>query len=141
MAGQNEELMRAFYDEVLSGGDLHRIPELCTEDVVDHEAPPDMPKGIEGVKAFVQMYRGAFPDLRATVEDAFEQGDRAVARVRYTGTHQGELMGVAPSGRQIDIQSIDIIRLADGKCVEHWGVTDNMALMQQIGAIPQEAPA
>jgi steroid delta-isomerase-like uncharacterized protein len=141
MAGQNEDLMRAFYDDVMSGGDLDRIPELVSEDVVDHEAPPEMPKGIEGVKAFVQMYRGAFPDLSASVEDIFAQGDRAVARVRYTGTHQGELMGVAPSGNRVDIETIDIVRIADGKCVEHWGVTDNMGLMQQIGAIPQQAPA
>jgi len=141
MAGQHEDMMRSFYDEVLSGGDLDRITDICTEDVVDHEAPPGMPGGIEGVKAFVQMYRGAFPDLRATVEDYLEQGDRAVARVRFTGTHQGELMGVPPSGNQVDLESIDVIRVEGGKCAEHWGATDNLALMQQIGAIPQQAPA
>jgi steroid delta-isomerase-like uncharacterized protein len=140
MAGQ-EALMRRFYDEVLSGGDLDVVAELCTEDVVDHEAPPGTPTGIDGVRAFVQMLRTGFPDLRATVEDAFESGDRACARVRFTGTHQGEFMGVPASGNRIDIETIDIIRVADGKCAEHWGVTDNIALMQQIGAIPEGAPA
>jgi steroid delta-isomerase-like uncharacterized protein len=133
--------MRRFYDEVLTGGNLDVIAQVCSEDIVDHEAPPEMPKGVEGVKAFVQMFRTAFPDLNVTVEDAFESGDRAVARTRWTGTHQGEFMGVPPSGKPIDIEPIDIIRVADGKCVEHWGATDNLALMQQIGAIPEGAPA
>jgi len=141
MAGQNVEVIRRFYDEVLTGGKIDAVDELCSEDVVDHEAPPGMPPGAEGVKAFVQMFRAAFPDLRATVEDAFEVGDRAAVRSRWTGTHQGEFMGVPASGKPIDIEPIDIIRVADGKCVEHWGATDNLALMQQIGAIPEAAPA
>jgi predicted ester cyclase len=141
MAGSSTDLMRRFYDEVLTGGKLDVIPELCSEDVVDHESPPDFPQGIAGVEAFVQMFRTGFPDLRATVEDAFENDDRTAARVRFTGTHQGEFMGVQPTGKPIDIECIDIVRIVDGKCVEHWGVTDNLTLMQQIGAIPAAAPA
>jgi steroid delta-isomerase-like uncharacterized protein len=141
MADQNKDLARRFYDEVLSKGDLDRIPELCAEDVVDHEAPPEMPQGIEGVRAFVQMFRQGFPDLRASVEDMLEDGDRIAARVKFTGTHDGEFMGVPPSGAHIEIETIDIVRVVDGKAVEHWGVTDNLGLMQQIGAIPQAAPA
>lgn len=87
------------------------------------------------------MFRDGFPDLRATVEDALEEGDRVAARVRFIGTHEGEFMGVPPSGNKVDIEMIDIVRIVDGKASEHWGVTDHMALMQQIGAIPQEAPA
>src|SRR3954453_4768937 len=139
MAGQHEGLMRSMYDEVMSAGDLDRIAELCTEDIVDPELPPGMPSGVDGVKAFMQMMRGAFPDLRATMQDYVEQGDRAVARARFTGTHQGELMGVAASGNAIDLECIDMIRVVDGKCAEHWGAMDNLALMQQIGAIPEAA--
>lgn len=141
MTQQNKDLIRRFYDEVMSKGDLDRIPELCAEDLVDHEAPPEMPQGAAGVKLFVEMFREGFPDLRATVEDLLTEGNRGVARVKFTGTHEGEFMGVPASGNRIEIEAIDIIRIADGKCVEHWGVTDNIALMQQIGAIPQEAPA
>jgi steroid delta-isomerase-like uncharacterized protein len=140
MTEQHKDLTRRFYDEVLSKGDVDLIPELCSEDIVDHEAPPDMPQGIEGVQAFVQMFRQAFPDLQVVVEDELAEGDRVACRVRYTGTHEGEFMGVAPSGNRIDVEVIDIARIVDGKCVEHWGVTDNMGLMQQIGAMPQEAP-
>ena len=141
MADQNKDLARRFYEEVVSTGDLDRLAEFCAEDVVDHEAPPEMPQGIEGVKAFVQTFRQGFPDLRATVEDTLEEGDRIAARVTFAGTHEGEFMGVPATENRIEIDTIDIVRIVDGKAVEHWGVTDNMKLMQQIGAIPQQAPA
>src|SRR4051812_23691053 len=98
MAGQNVDIISRFYDEVLTRGNLDAIAELCSEDIVDHEAPPELPPGIEGVKAFIQMFRTGFPDLNITVEDAFESGDRAVTRSRWTGTHQGEFMGIPASG-------------------------------------------
>ena len=141
MSEQNKELARRFYDEVLNTGDVERVSDLCTEDVVDHEAPPEWPAGIEGVKAFVRTFRAAFPDLRVTIEDMLADGDRVAARVRMTGTHQGDFMGVPASGSRVEFETIDIIRIADGKAAEHWGVTDNMALMQQIGAIAPGAPA
>jgi steroid delta-isomerase-like uncharacterized protein len=141
MAEQNKDLISRFYDEVMNTGDLDRIPELCAEDVVDHEAPPEIPKGIEGVRIFIQMFREAFPDIHVTVEDVLEEGDRVAARSRVTGTHEGEFMGVPGTGKRVDVEVMDFIRVADGKCAEHWGVTDNMTLMQQIGAVPQAAPA
>jgi predicted ester cyclase len=82
------------------------------------------------------MIREGFPDLRATVEDALTEGDRAAARVKVTGTHDGEYMGIPASGKRIEIETIDIVRVADGKCVEHCGITDNMSLMQQIRGDP-----
>jgi len=69
------------------------------------------------------------------------EGDRIVARVRFTGTHDGDFIGIPASGKKIDMETIDIVRVADSKAAEHWGVTDNMKLMQQIGAVPEEAPA
>jgi steroid delta-isomerase-like uncharacterized protein len=137
----NKDLARRFYEEVFNRGDLDAVDELCAQDIVDHEAPPEMPKGIEGVKAFVTMFREAFPDIRATIEDMLEEGDRLAVRVKYAGTHEGDFMGVPPSGKRFEVDVIDIVRLEDGKAVEHWGVTDNLGLMQQIGAIPAEAGA
>ncbi len=98
MPGQNTDVIRRFYEEVLNKGDLDRVAEFCSEDIVDHEAPPEFPKGIEGVQAFIQTFHDGFPDLNTTVEDAFEEGDRAVVRARWTGTHQGEFMGFPPAG-------------------------------------------
>jgi len=139
MPDQRKDLVRRFYDEVMNEGDLDRIAELCTEDMVDHEAPPGTPEGIEGVKLFIGMFRSGFPDIHVELVSAVEEGDMVAARCRVTGTHEGEFMGVPPSHSKIDIEWIDMIRLEGDKCAEHWGVSDNLALMQQIGAMPQVA--
>ena len=123
----------------MNEGNLDRISDLCTEDVVDHEAPPGMPGGIEGIRAYVQTFRTGFPDLRVDVENAIQEDDMVAARVRYTGTHEGDFMGIPPSHNRIDIECIDMVRLEGDKCAEHWGVTDNLTLMQQIGAVPEMA--
>jgi steroid delta-isomerase-like uncharacterized protein len=142
MSDQNKDLARRFYGEVVSTGDVDRVTEFCTADFVEHEElPPGTPDGPEGVKAFVRMYREGFPDLKADVEDMVEEGDRLSVRVRYTGTHDGDFMGIPPTHKHIDIEALDIVRIVDGKAAEHWGATDRLGLMQQIGVIPQEAGA
>ena len=88
------------------------------------------------------MYLAAFPDLRMVPEDVIASGDKVVARVRATGTHQGAFLGMAPTGRRIEVQLIDIMRFGpDGRAREHWGVSDQLAMMQQLGAIPEGPPA
>ena len=88
------------------------------------------------------MYEAAFPDLHMEPQDVLASGDKVVARVRATGTHRGEFMGMPPSGRNIDVQLIDIIRFDDdGLAHEHWGLADLMTMMQQLGAIPEGPPA
>ena len=88
------------------------------------------------------MMKAGFPDLRFDAEDVLQSGDKAVARVRVTGTNKGDFMGIPASGKSIDIQAIDIVRFgADRLAREHWGVMDIMAMMQQIGAVPQGPPA
>ena len=84
----------------------------------------------------------AFPDLCLTVEDLIASGDRAVARVRVTGTHKGEFMGVLPTGTRVEMQLVDIDRFdGAGRLCEHWGVADTLSLMQQLGAVPAGPPA
>jgi steroid delta-isomerase-like uncharacterized protein len=134
------ELIQRFYSEMLGEGDLSKLDDLVTDDIVDHEeGMPGQPDGKEGVAFFVNMMRSAFSDIKATVGQSLESGDMASAQVTITGRHTGEFMGVPASDKSFEIEAIDMIRIADGKCAEHWGVTDNMALMQQIGAVP--APA
>ncbi len=134
------ELIQGFYDEMLGKGDLDKLDEPVTDDVVDHEQGlPGQPDGKEGVVFFVNALRGAFSDIKATVGQSLESGDLACAQVTITGKHTGEWMGVPASDKTFEIECIDIIRIEDGKCAEHWGVTDNMALMMQIGAIPEPA--
>ena len=133
-------LIQEFYDEMLTKGNLDKIDELVTDDVVDHvQEMPGQPEGKDGVIFFVNAMRSAFSDIKATIGPSVESGDMASARVTITGKHTGEFMGVPASDKSFEIEGIDMIRIEDGKCAEHWGVTDNMALMQQIGAVP--APA
>jgi predicted GIY-YIG superfamily endonuclease/predicted ester cyclase len=131
-------LIARFYQEVLAGENLDLIDELTTEDFVDHEEGlPGQPAGREGVKFFVAAMRAAFSDLRlTTIEPTLSQGDLEAARTIVSGTHTGEFMGLPPTNNSVEFESMDIIRVRDGKVAEHWGVTDVMALMQQLGAVP-----
>ncbi len=131
-------LIKRFYEDVIGNGNLDLIDELTTDDIVDHEEGlPGQPSGREGVKFFVNAMREAFPDVRLkSIEPMMTDGDLEAARTIVAGTHEGELMGVAATGKSVEFESIDIIRVEDGKVAEHWGVTDTMSLMQQLGAIP-----
>ena len=131
-------LIKRFYEDVIGNGNLALIDELTTDDIVDHEEGlPGQPSGREGVKFFVGAMREAFPDVRVkSIEPMMTDGNLEAARVILAGTHEGELMGVSATGKSVEFESIDIIRVEDGKVAEHWGVTDTLSLMQQLGAIP-----
>ena len=133
--------VRRLYD-LINAGDIDRFDEVMADDFVEHEDTPGLAPTKEGVKEFFRMYRAAFPDLRMDPEDVLASGDKVVARVRVTGTQQGELMGMPATGKRVDVQLIDIIRFGDdGLAHEHWGVIDALAMMQQLGAIPEGTPA
>ncbi len=132
--------LRRFYD-LLNAGDVDGFGELLADDFVEHEETPGLAPTKEGVKGFFRMYLAAFPDLRLHAEDVLASGDKAVARVRATGTHQGEFMGIPATAKSVDVQLIDIVRFgADGLAREHWGVFDALAMMQQLGVVPEGAP-
>jgi steroid delta-isomerase-like uncharacterized protein len=132
--------MKRLYD-LISAGDIDGFGELLADDFVEHEEMPGLERSKEGVKQLFHMYRAAFPDLRMEPQDVLVSGDKAVARVRATGTHQGEFLGMPATGRSVDVQLIDITRFGDDGLVrEHWGVFDALAMMQQLGAFPQSSP-
>jgi predicted ester cyclase len=136
-AEQNKALFRRVIDEVFVGGNTSLIDELVAPDFVEHEElPPGIPAGREGVKQLSSAFLSAFPDFKATIDDLIAEGDKVVARATWSGTHQGEFMGIPPTGKRVSFQVIDIVRFAGGKFVEHWGQMDNMAMMQQLGVIP-----
>jgi len=127
--------------ELISAGDIDGFGELVAEDLIEHEEFPGFEPTKEGVKQVFHMYRAAFPDLRMEPEDVLASGDKVIARVRATGTQQGEFMGIPASGKSVDVQLIDIIRFGDdGLAHEHWGVFDALKMMQQLGAIPGAPP-
>lgn len=133
--------MRRAYD-LLNAGDIDGFGDLLADDFVEHEELPGVAPTKEGVKDFFRMYIGAFPDLRMDAEDVLASGDKVVARVRATGTHQGEFMDMQATGKSIDVKLIDIIRFGDdGLAREHWGVFDMLTMMQQLGVVPAGAPA
>jgi len=133
--------MRHVYD-LISAGDIDGFGELVAEDFVEHEETPGLEPTKEGVKQFFHMYKTAFPDLRMEAQDILVSGDKVVARARATGTHQGEFLGMSATGKSFDVQLIDIIRFGDdGLAREHWGVFDALAMMQQLGVIPEHPPA
>jgi steroid delta-isomerase-like uncharacterized protein len=133
---KNKVLNRRFVEEVINQGNLDAIEELIDPGAVDHAAPPGFPTGREGAKHFAAMMRSAFPDLRLTIEDMISEGDKVVMRGTWSGTHQGEFMGIPATGRRVTVSQIDISRVADGRMVEHWGQFDALGLMQQLGVIP-----
>ena len=135
---QNKALVRQFVDEIFNRGNVGIADELMSSDFVEHEElPPGVPSGRDGVKQMTVMLRSAFPDFRATIEDMVAEGDKVVLRMTWTGTHKGEFMGVPPTGKSVSFGVIDVLRVAEGKFVEHWGQMDSMSLMQQLGAIPE----
>ena len=135
------QALRNAYD-LINAGDLDGFGALIADDFVEHEDSPGVPPTKDGVLEFFRALRVAFPDLRMEVEDVIVGGDKAVARVRSTGTHQGEFMGIPSTGRGVDIQVIDIMRFdGAGLVCEHWGVTDTMSMMQQLGVVPDGPPA
>ena len=95
-----------------------------------------MPAGREAVKQMPAMLHSAFPDFHTTINDLIAEGDKVVVSMTWSGTQQGEWMGMPPSGKRMSINVIDIFRVADGKFVEHWGLMDGMTMMQQLGAMP-----
>ena len=129
--------MRRLYD-LINVGDVDGFDEVLAADFVEHEQTPGLAPTRDGVKEFFRMYLAAFPDLRFDPEDVLSSGDKVVARTKATGTHEGEFMGMPPTGKRVDVQLIDIVRFGDdGLAHEHWGVFDALAMMQQLGAVPE----
>jgi steroid delta-isomerase-like uncharacterized protein len=128
--------------ESISAGDIETLGEFFADDLDEHEENPGFEQSKSGALELFQALRAAFPDIRMEPEDILVDGDKVVARVRATGTHRGDFMGIPASGNKIDVQLIDIIRFGeDGLAHEHWGVLDALAMMQQMGAISLPGPA
>ena len=128
--------MRSTYERI-SAGDIAGFGELVADDFIEHEGGPGLPPTKEGTLEFFRILLAAFPDMRMDVEDLIASEDKTVARVKVTATHQGEFMGVPPTDARVEIQLIDIMRFNDaGLVCEHWGVTDMLSLMQQLGVVP-----
>ena len=133
---ENKAIVRRVSEQAVGGGDLGVMDELVADDFVDHSALPGTPPGREGAKAFVRTFHAGLPDLSLTNEDIIGEGDKVVHRYVLRGTHQGEFMGIPPTGNRVEVHGIDELRVSGGKIVERWGHVDELGLMQQLGVIP-----
>jgi steroid delta-isomerase-like uncharacterized protein len=131
---ENKALVRRGFD-TLNERNWTAFYELIASDMVLHEASTTM-QGLEAYQQFLLENYTAFPDLQFTVEDLIAEGDRVVARYTGQGTHQGEFMGIPPTGKQVTVTNILITRIANGKAVEQWHNFDALGMLQQLGVIP-----
>ena len=134
-AEDNKALVRRLYEEVFNQRNMALVDELCTPTHVFHN-PPTTLHGREAFKQLLSGYLTAFPDARFTVEDEIAEGDRVASRYTFRGTHQGELMGIPPTGKQVTVTGIIMNRIVGGKVEEGWLNFDALGMLQQLDVIP-----
>jgi steroid delta-isomerase-like uncharacterized protein len=128
--------IQRLYD-LINAGDIDGFGQQLADDFVERDEIPGLPPTKEGVVHYFRLLLSAFPDMRMDVQDVIASGDKAVARLRVSGTHKGEFMGIPATGKPLSVELIDITRFGDdGLAREHWGVVDQLAMMQQLGVIP-----
>ena len=133
---QNKTLARRLFEEVWNGKNLAVLDELVAPNFVFHNSVQTI-YGPEGFKQFATTYHNAFPKAYFTIEDVIAEGDTVALRWSARGTHQGELLGIPPTGKEVVVTVITITLLSNGKSVEGWGEFDALGMLQQIGVVPR----
>jgi steroid delta-isomerase-like uncharacterized protein len=136
-ATENSALVRRFIEEAFNQANFEGIADMLAPDYLHHDPTTNQfGSGIDGFKQMISLYRQAFPDLQITLEDQIATEDKVVDRWTGHGTHQGEFMGMAPTGRKITATGISIHRIAAGKIAETWNNYDALGMLQQLGVFP-----
>ena len=136
-AEENKEVVRRFVEEVMNGGDLDAADDLVSPVHVNHDpTAPQVPPGPEGVKWLTGMYRSALPDIRFETGEMIGEGETVAHRWTFTGTHRGEIMGVEPTGKWVEVTGVEMNRVEKGKISASWTVSDALGLMGQLGLTP-----
>ncbi len=131
------ELVRRDPEELWTEGDLDVIEEIYAEEFVLHDpAAPDEPRDRDDYRDYVETYREAFPDVEYEVEDVIADGETATLRYTARGTHDGEFLGLEPTGDRVSISGMEMYRVEDGKITEMWTSYDALGLFQQLGVVP-----
>jgi steroid delta-isomerase-like uncharacterized protein len=138
MSAENKSLARRAIEELWTKGNLAAIDQLYSENCVFHDlgSAEDI-RGRDGLKQFARMYRTACPDLQCTVDEVMAEGDKVALRWVSRGTHKGDLMGIAPTGKQVTFRGIQMQRISKGKIEEEWAGFNTLGALQEIGAVPQ----
>ena len=138
---ENKAIARRWLEQIWDKGSLAAMDELLTTNFVFNYAAPGMASDREGYKQTVTMYRTVSPDMHYAVDDIVAEGHKVVVRWTGRGTHKGDLMGIAPTGKQVTITGISILRITGGKIVEEWGEMNMLGALQQLGAFPPKGQA
>ena len=129
---ENKNIVRK-YQEAYNTANYDTLDEVIAADVLTPNMIANMPSGLAGAKLVHQKTLTGMPDYHTAIEDLIAEGDKVVARVRITGTHTGDFYGIPPTGKHIDISGIYIVRIADGKIMEHWGEENGSEVLRQLG--------
>lgn len=130
---QNKETVIRFNKEFVEQGNIQALYEIIDPEFISHSAPPDMPKGPEGVLYYFNYFlRPAFPDIKVENFDLVAEGDKVVVHKTFHATHKGDFLDMAATNKEVIIDVIDIIRLKDGKYIEQWSLMDLDKVMMQI---------
>ena len=140
-AETNLTLVRRFVEEFQTRHNLAAVDEYLSPDFVNHSAPAGLPPDREGVKMQFTMFFTALPDLHAIIHDQIADENKVVTRKTLRGTHKGDLMGIPPTGKTVDIEVIDILAVKDSKITDHWNLVDQLGLLKQLGALSSEEGA
>jgi predicted ester cyclase len=131
-----ERVFRRLIEEGFNAGDLSVADELTAPDMVEHQDyGPGHAPGAEGVRAVMASLRRAFSDFRLDIQDVTVKGDAVWARLVGSGTNDGPYMGHPPTGRRMEVDVFDVVRVVDGRIVEHWGVPDRLSALLQMGIV------
>ena len=136
-ADQNRETVRRIFEEGINNRNFTYFDEAIAPNYANHSMPAPSP-GPEGLRQVVGTFVSGFPDMQITLEDLIADGDRVCTRGAWRGTHTGEFMGIPATGRKIEVPYIDIWRMENGKAVDNWVQMDMMAMMHQLGLMPEE---
>ena len=131
---RNKAAARRTWEEIFPACDVAGLSEVTDENVIDHGARPDEPQGIEGARQTMRWLASVFSDQRWEIRQVIGEGDLVVVHAIHHGRHTGPLFGMPPTGRTVAYDYIHIVRMRDGKTIEHWGVRDHFTLMRQLGA-------
>jgi len=134
MSEANETVLRRFIGEVVNNGDFSILDELVQPNYV-YRSPDQELDGPEALKGLLAAYRIAFPDLNVRIDDLVNGGDKVVISVTLTGTHEGDLMGISPTGKPVKIYGMILSHFEEGKIVEEWEILDMLAIFQQLGVV------
>jgi len=129
----SRDIVNLMIEEIQNNKHVELCDELFSEDFINHTPPPGVANDRDGMRQIFSMIHDAFPDGRLQVLDQISDGNKVWTRKTFTGTHSGAFRGIAPTGRTVTYEVIDILAIENGKMTQHWSIVDRLSFLQQLG--------